>query len=165
MLGLLYATGIRNAELRNLKIGHLDLKEQKVYVEGKGGNNRLVAIGEWLLPLFTKYFSESRPYFATNGTDLLFPSKNGKTITQTNLRDLVRKYAIRMGTSKRITPHTFRHCCATHLLKNGCGISHVKDHLGHTDIKSTTIYLHLVTDDLKEAHLKYHPRQKYNDQQ
>jgi integrase/recombinase XerD len=163
ILELLYASGIRNAELRKLKINNLDLNEQKLFIDGKGGTNRLVSIGEWLIPFFTKYLSDSRLHFAHNGTDLLFPSKNGRTITQANLRDLVRKYAVRMGTSKRITPHTFRHCCATHLLKGGCDIRFVQQHLGHIDIKSTILYTHLLTDDLKDAHSKYHPRQRNND--
>jgi integrase/recombinase XerD len=163
ILELLYATGIRNSELRKLKVEHLDLNEQKIFIKAKGDEKRLVAIGEWLLPLFTKYLAESRQEFAKNGTDLLFPSKNGRIITKANLRDLVRKYAIRMGTSKRITPHTFRHCCATHLLKGGCDIRFVQQHLGHADMKSTTLYTHLLTDDLKEAHSKYHPRQRIND--
>lgn len=166
ILELLYATGIRNGELRRLTIGDLDLQDQKLYIDkAKGGKNKVVPIGEWLVPFFSKYLNEVRSLFSFNGTNLLFPSKSGKQITQANLRDMVKKYAVRMGTAKRITPHTFRHCLCTHLLKAGLDIRYVQRVAGHADIKSTMAYTHLITDDLQEKHTQYHPRQKLTNEQ
>jgi integrase/recombinase XerD len=161
ILEILYSTGLRNSELRNLAIDNLDIQAQKFYIKaGKGGESRTVSIGEWLVPLIQKYLELSRPHFINNETNILFPSKNGLVLTKGNLRDMVRKYALKFGISKRITPHTFRHCCTTHLLKAGCDLRYVQLHLGHRDIKSTIIYTDLITEDIKEAHAKYHPRQK-----
>lgn len=166
ILELLYATGLRNAQLRRLTVGDLDLQDQKLFIDKfKGANNKVVPIGEWLLPFLLKYLNEARSLFASNGTDLLFPSKNGRLITQANLRDMIRKYRLRMGTAKRITPHTFRHCAATHLLKAGLDVRYVQKFLGHADIKSTLVYTHLITDDLQEKHTQYHPRQKLTNEQ
>jgi integrase/recombinase XerD len=160
ILELLYS-GLRSSELRRIKLNHLDLEERTLWIgKAKRGSDRLVPLGEWLIPVLVDYLENARPVFTKNGTDLLFPSKNGKEITRQNLRDLIKKYAERADIVKAISPHTFRSCTATHLLDSGADIRKVQLLLGHEDIKSTQVYLKQTYSVLKAAHLKYHPRQR-----
>ena len=161
ILELLYSVGLRSSEIRRLKLSHLDMQERPLWIgKAKKGSDRLVPLGEWLVPLLDDYLQNARSEFAKNGTDLLFPSKNGREITKGNLRDIVKKYAERADMSKIISPHVFRSCTATHLLDSGADIRKVQLLLGHVDIKSTQVYLKQTYSSLKEAHFKYHPRQK-----
>jgi len=165
MLELLYATGIRSDELRTITVDNLDLQEKTVLVCGKGSKERVVPIGDWVLPWLREYLEVSRNKLLTvnNQTDLLFISKNGRKLTEGNLCALVHKYVKKSGLDYRITPHSFRHACATHLLKNGADIRYVQELLGHSDLSSTQIYTKLDIGFLKKAHKKYHPReQEYN---
>lgn len=161
MLELLYSTGMRSKEIRSLPLNAIDLSEMKVRVEGKGKGKkyRVVPIGEWVIPFLRDYLQEYRASIAGN-SELLFPSKNGRMITKANLGDLIKKYAEKNNLTKRITPHTFRHCCATHLLESGADLRMIQKLLGHEDIKSTQRYLNSLTNHLQAVHLQFHPRQK-----
>jgi integrase/recombinase XerD len=162
MLELLYATGLRNEELRGLTLDNLDIAEKTMFVHGKGSKDRIVLVGGWVMPHLLKYLESARPllHSSRNPTDLIFVSKNSRRITNCNLNDLIRKYARRAGLEHRITPHSFRHACATHLLKAGADIRYVQELLGHADLSSTQIYTRLDITFLKAAHRKYHPREK-----
>ncbi len=159
MLEILYATGMRSLELRTLTLDSIDLTENVVRVNGKGRKFRVVPLGEWVIPFVRDYLEHYRHEIAGN-SPLLFPSKNGRMITKANLGDLIKKYADKVNVTKRITPHTFRHCCATHLLDSGADLRMIQRLLGHADIKSTQRYLNTLTNHLQVAHLKYHPRQE-----
>jgi len=166
MLELLYATAIRNEELRTITCDNLDLHEKTVLICGKGSKERVVPIGEWVLPWLREYLEVSRKKLINKNkqTDLLFISKNGRQLTEGNMCDLMRKYVKRSGLDYRITPHSFRHACATHLLKAGADIRYVQELLGHSDLSSTQIYTKLDIGFLKKAHKQYHPREKQDNE-
>lgn len=162
ILELLYATGLRSEELRTITLDNLDLSGKTLFVHGKGAKDRIVPVGDWVMPYLREYLEAARPRLLNPGepTDLLFISKNGKAITFGNLGDLIRKYAKAAGLEHKITPHTLRHACATHLLKGGADIRYVQELLGHSDLSSTQIYTQIDITFLKEAHRKYHPRER-----
>jgi integrase/recombinase XerD len=162
ILELLYATGLRNEELRGTTVDNLDLQEKTLFVTGKGSKDRIVPVGDWVIPYLREYLETSRPKLLNpkESTGLLFVSKNGRMIINCNLNSLISKYAKRAGVEHRITPHSFRHACATHLLKAGADIRYVQELLGHADLSSTQIYTKIDITFLKQAHKKYHPREQ-----
>jgi integrase/recombinase XerD len=162
MLELLYATGLRSEEARSLVLDRLDLVEKTLFVNGKGSRDRIVPVGDWVVPYLREYLEAARPHLVNSREPLalLFLSKNGRMITNCNLNDLVRKYCNRAGIEGRITPHSFRHACATHLLKGGADIRYVQELLGHADLSSTQIYTKIDITFLKRAHRRYHPRER-----
>ena len=165
LLELLYATGVRSEEARSIALDQLDLTEKTLFVVGKGAKDRIVPVGEWVMPYLREYLEANRPKLLNRRepTVLLFLSKNGRMITNCNLNDLIRKYCKRAEIVNRITPHSFRHACATHLLKGGADIRYVQELLGHADLSSTQIYTKIDISFLKKAHSKYHPRERGND--
>ena len=165
LLELLYATGIRNEEARTLAVSSLDLEQKTLFVTGKGSKDRVVPVGDWVVPYLLEYLEVARSKLVNKKepTELLFVSKNGRQITNCNLGDLIRKHTKAAGLENRITPHSFRHACATHLLKAGADIRYVQELLGHADLSSTQIYTKLDITFLKLAHKKYHPRERIND--
>jgi integrase/recombinase XerD len=162
ILELLYATGLRNQELRTLPVGNVDLTEKTLFVTGKGSKDRIIPIGDWVMPYLLEYLEAARPKLINlrEPTELLFVSKNGRMITEANLGDMIKKHARKAGLDLCITPHSFRHACATHLLKGGADIRYVQELLGHSDLSSTQIYTQLDISFLKLAHKKYHPRER-----
>jgi site-specific recombinase XerD len=165
LLELMYATGIRSEEIRTVSVDNLDLTEKTLFVTGKGSKDRLVPVGDWVLPWLLEYLAASRPKLVNRRApcELLFISKNGRQITAANLGDLIRKYTKKAGLDLNITPHSFRHACATHLLKGGADIRYVQELLGHADLSSTQIYTKIDISFLKLAHKKYHPRERLSD--
>ena len=162
MLELLYATGMRNEEIRTATIDNLDIPERTLLITGKGSKDRVVPLGEWVIPFLVEYLEASRPKLLNlkQPTNLLFISKNGHRISNGNLGDIIRKYVKKAGIEQTITPHSFRHACATHLLKAGADIRYVQELLGHSDLSSTQIYTRIDISFLKKAHSRYHPREK-----
>jgi site-specific recombinase XerD len=116
------------------------------------------------MPYLLEYLEVGRPKLITprDPSALLFVTKNGRQITPGNFGDLLRKYVKKAGLDMRITPHTIRHACATHLLKGGADIRYVQELLGHSDLSSTQIYTKLDISFLKQAHKKFHPRERIN---
>jgi integrase/recombinase XerD len=164
MLELLYATGIRSEEARDARVSEFDQDEKILLVRGKGSKDRIVPVGEWVLPFLREYLHKGRPRLENRRepSELLFLSKNGRKITRANMVDLIRKYAQRAGLTNRITPHCFRHACATHLLRAGADIRYVQELLGHADLSSTQIYTRIDITFLKQAHGRFHPRERNN---
>jgi integrase/recombinase XerD len=162
LLELLYATGIRSEEAREAKLCQLDWDEKTLLVRGKGSKDRIVPVGDWVLPFLREYLETARPKLENRRepSELLFLSKNGRRITRANLVDLIRKYTLRAGITNHITPHCFRHACATHLLKAGADIRYVQELLGHADLSSTQIYTKIDISFLKQAHRRFHPRER-----
>jgi site-specific recombinase XerD len=166
LLELLYATGMRSEETRSITLDHLDLIEKTLFVNGKGSKDRIVPVGEWVIPYLREYLEVARPKLikSRQPTALLFLSKNGRMITNCNLGDLIKKYCKRAGLQCHITPHSIRHACATHLLRGGADIRYVQELLGHADLSTTQIYTKIDISFLKQAHSKYHPRERGNNE-
>ncbi len=154
IMQLLYATGLRVSELCNLNIK--DIEEEKIFVHlGKGSKDRVVFIDENTKKLVDEYIQ-------TRGDteDVLIVNKNGKRISQRSIQNIIKKYAKKAKINKKISPHTLRHTFATHLLQNGADIVVIKDLLGHSNLSTTQIYIH-VTNKYKEGvYKKSHPLSK-----
>jgi integrase/recombinase XerD len=143
MLMTLYSTGLRRAELCRLKVADVDSKRMMLrVVQGKGGIDREVPLSKKLLGALRDYYRWMRP------ETYLFPgtvnhSRADKPITEKIVWQAVHEATIRAGIKKRVTPHTLRHCFATHLLESGADLRSIQMMLGHSDLEATTVYLHL----------------------
>jgi len=154
ILETLYATGIRASELCFLNIN--DVSDSVIFVCGKGDKQRVVPIGQKALNAIDKYLLKYRD---DKGDNLpLFIAENGKRINRNFLWKMVKKYGRKVGIVKEISPHTLRHCFATHLLDNGAELRVIQEMLGHADISTTDRYTHLSTARLFNAFDTFHPR-------
>lgn len=159
MLELLYATGIRESELISLNMGSINFEAEFLTVTGKGGRERIVPVGDYALNAIKEYLKFGRNQLCKDITErTLFLNSVGKPISRMGIWKIIRKYALMAGITREISPHVFRHSCATHMLEGGAGIMAVQEMLGHADVSTTQIYTHLTTKDLKEIHAKTHPR-------
>ncbi len=164
----LYATGVRVSELVNLRKRDLIKSENVIRVFGKGSKERIVPIGDVALEWIGKYeaaarskTSHSHPSTIQQAGDLIFLNFRGGRISRVSIWRMLRKYSRDANIKKEIHPHTLRHTFATHLLEGGADIRAVQEMLGHSDIGTTQIYLHLDRSYLKEVLDKFHPRGKY----
>lgn len=162
ILETLYGCGLRVSELINLQISDLHFKEHIISVTGKGDKQRLVPIGESAIKQINIYKNKIRIHISPkkNCEDLLFLNRNGGKLSRQMIFLIIKKQAELCGIHKNISPHTFRHSFATHLVQNGADLRAVQELLGHVSISTTEIYTHLDSDDLRKAILKYHPRNK-----
>jgi integrase/recombinase XerD len=162
ILEVFYATGVRNQELRNLTVADANLEEELLRVNGgKGGHDRVVPLSRVACKFLETYLKGIRPQLVGGkATDKLFVSFRGNPIDGHTVGDVVKKYARLASVKKHVTPHVWRHTCATHLVKNEANLRHVQDILGHRSLHTTERYLSLTITDLKEAHRKFHPREK-----
>jgi len=156
----LYGCGLRVSELINLKISDLHFKEGIILVTGKGNKQRLVPIGTSAQKQITIYKDQVRNHLSPkkNAEGILFLNNRGGKLSRQMIFILVRKLVEKAGIHKTISPHTFRHSFATHLVQNGADLRAVQELLGHVSITTTEIYTHLNEKDLRRAILKYHPR-------
>ncbi|MBU2063444.1 MAG: tyrosine-type recombinase/integrase, partial [Candidatus Omnitrophica bacterium] len=158
MMELMYATGIRNTEIRTALVGDLNIQERTLFVRGKGSKERLVPVGAWVMPYALEHLHTARPYLIRNTkAKLMFPTRNGWPIDSSMLHKIVNYHREKAGLSIKISPHIFRHACATHMIQQGADIRYVQELLGHEDLGSTQIYTKVTIGDLKKAHEKYHP--------
>lgn len=162
ILEIFYATGLRRSELCQLQIQDADLEEGLLRINGgKGAKDRVVPLGRIACQFIETYVKGVRSMLLKAGaTDRLFLSHRGKPLDPDSVRKLVLKHAKLAGVKKHMTCHVWRHTCATHLLKNRANLRHVQDLLGHRSLATTERYLRLTIADLKEAHRKFHPREK-----
>ncbi len=159
ILELLYASGLRATELCELKLRDTNLQVGCVRVLGKGMKERIVPLGRAASEAIARYLADCRPNLDRGGNaDRLFLSRTGKPLERVGLWMLVEKYGRRSGLLKSVSPHTLRHCFATHLIGGGADLRVVQELLGHSDIATTQIYTHVDQDRLKAIHQKYHPR-------
>jgi integrase/recombinase XerD len=158
ILELLYASGLRATELCELKLRDTNLQVGCVRVLGKGMKERIVPLGRAAAEAVARYLLECRPRLERTPSDLLFLSRTGRPLERVGLWMLIEKYGRSSGLLKRISPHTLRHCFATHLIGGGADLRVVQELLGHSDISTTQIYTHVDQDRLKAIHQKYHPR-------
>ncbi|MFP3998526.1 MAG: site-specific tyrosine recombinase XerD [Desulfobacterales bacterium] len=159
MLELLYAAGLRVSELVSLKLQDINLEAGFVRVFGKGSKERLVPVGEHARQKVEQYIKTARPALLKNITSsYLFFGRAGRPMSRQGFWKIVKQYALASGCGKKITPHTFRHSFASHLLEGGADLRAVQMMLGHADISTTQIYTHVTRDHMKRMHEKYHPR-------
>ncbi|MDR1141176.1 MAG: tyrosine recombinase [Planctomycetaceae bacterium] len=182
ILEFFYATGCRVSELTNLKLQDVHLNEGYCLCTGKGNKQRLVPLGARAIQAFYDWIQEERPTLqqrsqnsrhwrifrfsneenSDRGTEgiphWVFLSYKGRKIRREAMWELIKKYAIRVGTSSSISPHTMRHSFATHMLAGGADLRQVQEMLGHVSIVTTQIYTHVDMTRLKAIHKKFHPR-------
>ncbi len=160
ILELFYATGLRVSELVGLRVEDVQLDLGYLRCMGKGRRERVVPIGSRAIESVRVYMLTLRPQLSDGRSiDRIFLSRTGRPMDRTNCWRLVVKYARRMGISGKLSPHTLRHCFATHLLAGGADLRVVQEMLGHSDIATTQIYTHVDHTRLKAVHQKFHPRQ------
>jgi integrase/recombinase XerD len=159
MLETLYASGLRVSELVTLKLTQVSQDMGVVRVVGKGSKERLVPLGEEALSWIRRYVKEGRPeLLGARASHDLFVTGRGAAMTRQMFWHLLRRYALKSGLKKPISPHTLRHAFATHLLNHGADLRVVQLLLGHSDISTTQIYTHVARERLKQLHAKHHPR-------
>ena len=160
ILEVLYGCGLRVSEASELKISGLYLEDGFVRIIGKGDKERLVPIGDMASEAIIEYL-DYRPIPAdTASDDLLFLNRFGKQLSRVSIFKMIKRQALIADIRKEISPHTFRHSFATHLIENGADLRSVQEMLGHESITTTEIYTHIDTATWQNTILNHHPRRK-----
>lgn len=165
MLETLYASGLRVSELTGLRLSHLFVDQALIRVTGKGNKERLIPVGEQALKHIRFYLEGVRRHLSRikpEAEDILFLNRRGGQLSRVSVFTAVKKYAAAAGLEKNVSPHTFRHSFATHLIEGGADLRAVQDMLGHESITTTEIYTHLDMDFLRETVLSFHPQNQRN---
>ena len=152
MLELMYASGLRVSELIGLEKANINLKKGIVIVFGKGAKERKVPMGDFALEYVVKYINQVRGKFHGADSKYLFLNRKGKPLSRIYFFKQIRKYAQEAGIDKEISPHTLRHCFATHLLEGGAQLRTVQEMLGHANIATTQIYTHVSRERIISAY-------------
>jgi len=162
IIEVLYGCGLRVSEAVNLQISNLHLDSDFILVHGKGNKERLTPIGSEATKYITLFRDTIRNHYnvAKGEEDFLFITSRGKRISRVMIFLTIKKYAIQAGIKKTISPHTFRHSFATHLIEGGADLRAVQEMLGHVSITTTEIYTHLDKDFLRSTLQQFHPRFK-----
>ncbi len=159
MLETLYANGLRVTELVTLKVAQVSLDMGVVRVMGKGSKERLVPLGEAASDVIQRYLNSARmKILGRKKSDDIFVTQRGRAMTRQMFWHMIKRYAIKAGVNKPISPHTLRHAFATHLINHGADLRVVQLLLGHADITTTQIYTHVARERLKQIHAQHHPR-------
>lgn len=163
IIEVLYSSGLRVSELIELKLGNVHFDIGFLRVIGKGNKERLVPIGRDALKYLEIYLKEIRGRTplkppAKGSEAYVFLNRNGKKLTRVMIFTIIKNLAIKVGLNKTISPHTFRHSFATHLIEGGADLRAVQEMLGHESITTTEIYTHLDRDYLRQVIQEYHPR-------
>ncbi len=159
MIELLYASGLRLAELANARLEKFDADERILRVTGKGNKERVVPVGRKACEALAAYLATERPKLVKRRTGSeIFISMRGTKLTTTRIWQIVKAQARRSGLEQNIYPHLLRHSFATHLLSNGADLRIIQEMLGHADIATTQVYTHVDQQRLKAVHRKFHPR-------
>jgi integrase/recombinase XerD len=156
----LYGCGLRVSELVNLKLSDLFFDEGFIRVTGKGDKQRFVPIGPITQKYMMLYIKESRPHVkeVPEFSDTVFLNRRGKQLTRVMIFTIIKRLVAKVGLKKKVSPHTFRHSFATHLLENGADLRAIQLMLGHESITTTEIYMHVDRKHLAAVMEKYHPR-------
>lgn len=159
MLELAYGAGLRVSEWIGIAVRDVLFEEQLVRVFGKGAKERLVPIGRAAVGAVAVYLRELRPRLEHgDGRGVLLLNARGEPLSRMGAWKILRRYVIRAGIDKAVSPHTLRHSFATHLLEGGADLRAVQEMLGHADISTTQIYTHVDREYLRQVHKQYHPR-------
>ncbi len=153
IIELLYSTGMRVSELVNLKLDNINFNDKSIRVFGKGKKERIVYYGEYAESILNKYLE-----VRNSNQEYLILNNQGNKITVRGIEKIIDKLALSSAVKNNVTPHTFRHTFATHLLNYGADIKSVQELLGHSSLKTTEVYTHITSDYLKEVYLKSMPR-------
>lgn len=157
ILELLYVTGIRVSELVNIRIKDIDFSNKKIKITGKGNKQRMVMFGNRCNDLLNKYL-KIREDFLKDASDYLILGIKGKKINDRVIRTIISDISKKAGINLKISPHTFRHTFATHMLNEGADLRSVQELLGHENLSTTTIYTHITNERLRNVYLHTHPR-------
>ena len=162
MIEVLYGCGLRVSELIDLKISNINFKESYLKVDGKGDKSRFVPLATYTSTLIKDYIREVRSKYKINKKcdDILFLNSRGSAMSRVIVFIIIKELTEKAGINKKISPHTFRHSFATHLLQNGADLRYIQELLGHSSITTTEIYRHLKNEELRDVILNYHPRNK-----
>ncbi len=158
ILELFYNTGMRQAELVNLKESQIDQGNCNVKVLGKGNKERILPLSKELMELIAKYINDKRNQFDQFDRDLLLVNPKGKRLYPKYVYNAVKKYLSLVTTIDKKSPHILRHTFATHLMNNGADLNAVKELLGHSSLAATQVYTHNTIEKLKNVHKKAHPK-------
>ena len=159
MLELLYATGLRVSELVKLEANQVNLNQGYLRVMGKGDKERLVPMGKTAKRWMKNYLNGPiQEILNDRQSDCLFPTRTSTSISRQAFWQIIKKYAMKVGISTKLSPHSLRHAFATHLINHGADLRVVQMLLGHSDLSTTQIYTHIAQHRLKDLHEKHHPR-------
>lgn len=160
MLETLYSCGLRVSELIGLKLSDLFFQEGFVKITGKGNKQRFVPVGVSTIKYITTYVNHVRVHIPVKKghENILFLNRRGKQLTRAMVFTIIKDLAVKINLKKTISPHTFRHSFATHLLENGADLRSIQLMLGHESITTTEVYMHLDRSFLREVLKNYHPR-------
>ena len=159
LIEMLYGLGLRISEAIGLRLDQVSLTEQVVLVQGKGKKQRLVPLGQKVAESLSGYLAKE---WEARGrkTDTVLLNRSGASLSRMGAWKIVRKICANAGVTSPVSPHTFRHSFATHLIEAGADLRSVQEMLGHADISTTQIYTHLDQDYLREVHRSFHPRNR-----
>ena len=160
ILEVLYGCGLRVSEAVGLKVSCVFLKEGFVRVIGKGNKERLVPLGEMAVEAVEAYLDVRPEPADAESSDAMFLNRYGRPLSRVSMFTMIKRQALAAGISKEISPHTFRHTFATHLLENGADLRVVQEMLGHESISTTEIYTHVDSSTWQKEILEHHPRRK-----
>jgi integrase/recombinase XerD len=149
--------GLRISEAIGLKLDHVNLPEGAVLVQGKGSKQRLVPLGGKVAGSLRRYLEV---WDGKGRTDTLLLNRFGRSLSRMGAWKIVQRLCLETGIAIAVSPHTFRHTFATHLIEAGADLRSVQEMLGHTDISTTQIYTHLDQEYLREVHKSFHPRNR-----
>lgn len=161
----LYSCGLRVSELIDVKLSNINFRLGVIKIEGKGNKERIIPLSKNAKQEIKQYQKVYRDYLdiPEESKDILFLNKRGTPLSRVMVFNIIKHLADRAGIKKSISPHTFRHSFASHLVSNGADLRAVQDMLGHESILTTEIYTHLDNNYLKETLTKYHPRAAHNE--
>lgn len=162
MIEVLYGCGLRVSELIDMRISNINFKELYIKIDGKGDKTRFVPLAEFTAKLIKDFIRDVRMKNKINKRfeDILFLNSRGSAMSRVIVFIIIKELAEKAGISKKISPHTFRHSFATHLLQNGADLRYIQEMLGHSSIATTEIYTHLKNEELRDVIINYHPRNR-----
>jgi integrase/recombinase XerD len=161
MIETMYSCGLRVSELVNMKLTDMHRSEGFVTVTGKGNKQRLVPIGSVALKEIDNYLETRNMLPVITDPNIIFLNRRGRKLTRVMIFTIIKKLADAAGIRKKISPHTFRHSFATHLVEGGADLRAVQEMLGHESITTTEIYTHIDRSYLRDTLIMFHPRSKH----
>lgn len=161
VIEVFFATGARVYEISNIRAESINLNSGLIRIMGKGGKERYIQISNTaVLDILRKYYEENEPEIKKSG--YFFINNRGKRYTEQSIRLMLKKYTLKAGIQRKITPHMFRHSFATYLIEEGVDVSCVQQILGHSSIKTTQIYIHVAAKKQADILRELHPRNNMN---